>query len=166
MPKPTTKKQIIETAESERAALEELLATLTTGQMTQPGVIGEWAIKDMLSHLIEWEQMVIHWYETGVKGKTPAVPSDEYNWGQLPQLNNSIYLKHRGESLEDIQTRFKDSYKKMMNTIQDISETDLFTRGHYAWTRNNALAAYFVSSTSSHYRWARKEIRQAVGKGR
>ena len=61
MPKPTTKKQILEAAQTERAALEELLATLTVEQITQPNVIGEWPIKDMLSHLTEWEQMVIQW---------------------------------------------------------------------------------------------------------
>ena len=75
MPKPTTKNQILEAAQTERAALEELLATLTFEQMTQPNVIGEWAIKDVLAHLIEWEQMVVEWYETGVKGEVPAVPS-------------------------------------------------------------------------------------------
>ena len=164
MPKPTTKNQIIETAQAERTVLEELLATLSFEQMTQPNVIGEWAIKDMLSHLIEWEQMVIKWYETGIKGEVPAVPSEEYNWGQLPQLNHSIYLKHRDKSLVDIQKNFKASYKKTLKTIQSIPEKELFTRGHYAWTRNNALAAYFISCTSSHYRWARTEIRKATRK--
>lgn len=162
MPKPTTKNQILETAQTERAALEELLATLTFEQMTQPNVVGEWAIKDILAHLIEWEQMVIEWYETGVKGKVPAVPSEEFNWGQLPQLNHSIYLKHRDKSLVDIQKSFKASYKQILKTIQDISEKELFTRGHYAWARNNALASYFISCTSSHYRWARTEIRKAA----
>jgi len=164
MPKPTTKNQIIETAQSERAALEEVLAALTLEQMTQANMIGEWAIKDMLSHLIEWEQMVIHWYETGLKGNIPAVPSEEYNWGQLPQLNHSIYIKHRNKSLEDIQKNFKASYKKILTTIESIPEDVLFTRGHYAWTKNNALASYFISCTSSHYRWARTEIRKAVKK--
>ena len=166
MPKPTTKIQIIETAQIERTALEELLATLTIEQMTQPNVIGEWAIKDILSHLIEWEQMVIKWYKTGVKGKVPAVPSEEYNWRQLPQLNHSIYLKHRDKSLMDIQKSFKAFYKKILKTIQDIPEKELLTCGHYTWTRNNALAAYFISCTSSHYRWARTEIRKVVNKGR
>jgi hypothetical protein len=164
MPKPTTKNQIIETAQSERAALEELLAILTVEQINQPNVIGEWAIKDVLSHLTEWEQMVVTWYETGVKGQVPAVPSKEYNWGQLPQLNYSIYLKYREESVADIQNSFKASYLKTLETIQAIPETELFQRGHYSWTRNNALAAYFISCTSSHYRWARTEIRKAVGK--
>jgi len=162
MPKPTTKSQIIEAAQAERAALEKLLTTLTPDQMTQPNIIGEWAIKDFLSHLIEWEQMVVKWYEAGVQGKIPAVPSEEYNWGQLPQLNHAIYLKHRDRSLADVQKDFKSSYKKIMKLIESIPEKELFTRGQYTWTRNNLLSAYFVSATSSHYRWARAEIRKKV----
>lgn len=164
MPKPTTKNQIVEAAQKERTALDELLATLTPEQMTERDKIGEWAVKDVLSHLIEWEGMVIKWYEAGVKGKTPTVPSEEYNWGQLPQLNHAIFLKHRDKSLTDIQKSFKASYKKIMKTLQSIPEKELFTRGYYPWTRNNALAAYFVSGTSSHYRWARTVIRKAVKK--
>jgi hypothetical protein len=162
LPKPTTKNQILETAQNERAALEELIATLTIEQITQPNVIGEWAIKDVLSHLTEWEQMVIKWYEMGEKGLIPSVPSEEYNWAQLPQLNYTIYLKFRDKSLVDIQESFKASYKTVLKTIQAIPENVLFTRGHYAWTRNNTLSAYFISCTSSHYRWARKEIRKAT----
>ena len=164
MPKPTTKNQIIEAAQKERNALEELLATLIPEQITEPGTIGEWAIKDVLSHLFEWEGMVIKWYEAGAKGKTPVVPSEEYNWGQLPQLNHAIFLKHRDKSLTDIQKSFKASYKKIMKTLQAIPEKELFTRGYYPWTRTNTLAAYFVSGTSSHYRWARTVIRKAVKK--
>ena len=164
MPKPTTKNQIIEAAQKERVALEQLLAEMTPEQMAQPNLIGEWAVKDVLSHLFEWEGMVINWYEAGVKGKTPAVPSEKYNWGQLPQLNHAIFLKHRDKSLTEIQKSFKASYKKIMKTIQSIPEKELFTRRHYNWTNNNLLAAYFVSATSSHYRWARTEIKKSIKK--
>lgn len=164
MPKPTTKIQILEAAQTERTKLEELLATLTVEQLTLPNIIGEWAIKDMLSHLTEWEQMVIKWYEMGVKGLVPAVPSEDYNWGQLPQLNYAIFLKFRDKSVAEIQESFKASYEQIIKMIQSIPENVLFTRGHYPWTNNNALAAYFISCTSSHYRWARTEIRKATRK--
>lgn len=164
MPKPATKNQIIESAQRERDALEELLASLTSEQMTASGKIGEWAIKDVLSHLTEWEGMVVKWYEAGVKGKTPAVPSEEYNWAQLPQLNHAIFLKHHEKSLAEVQKDFKASYKKIMKTIQSIPEKELFTRRRYNWTNNNLLAAYFVSATSSHYRWARTEIKKSIKK--
>lgn len=162
MPKPTTKKELIETAQKERTGLEELLATLTSEKMTQPNMIGEWAIKDVLAHLIEWEGMVMQWYETGKKGKTPAVPSAEYNWGQLPALNHAIFIKYRDKSLIEIQKNFKASYKKVLKTIENISEKELFTRNIYPWTNNNLLAAYFISATGSHYRWARTTIRKAI----
>jgi hypothetical protein len=162
MPKPINKNEIIEAAQTERAALEKLLATLTPEQTTHPKTVGDWSAKDVLGHLIEWEQMVIKWYETGAKGKIPAVPSEDYNWGQLPQLNNAIYLKHRDRMLANVQKEFKSSHKKMMKTIEGIPEKELFTRGQYTWTRNNLLSAYVVSATSSHYRWARTVIQKGL----
>ena len=162
MPRTTTKQQLIGDAQTERATLEKLLATLTPEQMTQSKSADDWSAKDVLAHLIEWERMVMKWYETGAKGKVPAVPSEEYNWGKLPQLNHAIYLKHHDRSLAEIQKEFKSSYKKIMKTIEGIPEKELFTRGQYPWTNNNLLAAYFVSATSSHYRWARIEIRKKV----
>lgn len=132
--------------------------------MTAPRKVGDWALKDVLTHVIEWEAMVIRWYEAGVKGKTPAVPSEKYNWGQLPQLNHEIFLKHCDEPLAEVLRQFKSSHKKIMKRIEEIPEKELFTRGQYTWTRNNLLAAYFISATSSHYRWARTEIRKAIKK--
>jgi hypothetical protein len=164
MPKPTTKDEILSAAQFEREALEQFLSELSPAQMTQTGIVGEWSVKDVLAHLLEWEQMVLNWYATGRQGKTPAVPSEKYNWGQLPQLNQSIYEKHHRRDLADIQKDFKASYKKTLKTIQSLTDEELFTRGHYAWTRNNALAAYFVSCTSSHYRWAKNEIKKGMKK--
>ena len=162
MSKPDSKDQMLKAAQEERDALEALLNTLTTEQMTQPNIVGEWAIKDVLSHLMEWEKMVMSWYVNGLKGKPTFVPSREFNWGQLPQLNHAIYLKHRDKNLADVQKEFKASYKKIIKTIEGIPEKELFTRKIYAWTKNNLLAAYFISCTSSHYRWARTVIRKAT----
>jgi hypothetical protein len=73
MPKPTTKIQITEAAQKERAALEQLLAEMTPKQMAQPNLIGEWAVKDVLAHLVEWEVMVMKWYsDMGGQGCTRA----------------------------------------------------------------------------------------------
>lgn len=161
MSKATTKEQLLKTTETERAALEEFLAALTPEQLTQPGALGDWSAKDVMAHLLEWEGMVMRWYKAGTQGKAPVTPSEEYNWAQLPQLNQAIYLKYRDCSLAEVQKEFRASYKKILKTIQEIPEEELFTRGQYAWTRNNLLAAYFISCTSSHYHWARTNLRKS-----
>jgi hypothetical protein len=162
MPRPTTKHALLETMETERNALEQLLAELSPEEMRAPGIVGEWSVKDVLAHLLEWEQRVLRWHAAGLKGKVPVIPSEEFNWAQLPQLNQQIFEKHRDRPLADIQKEFKSSYKKIQKTIQGLSEEDLFTRGRYSWTRNNTLGAYFISNTSSHYHWAINAMKKGL----
>ncbi|MEW6405963.1 MAG: ClbS/DfsB family four-helix bundle protein [Chloroflexota bacterium] len=162
MPRPTTKKGLLEAIEVEYKALEQLLAGLSPAHMTEPGVVGEWSVKDVLAHLLEWHHMVLNWHEAGLKGKIPVTPAEGFNWAQLPQLNHKIYEKHCDRSLADIQKEFRSSHKKTLNTIQGLSDEELFTRGYYAWTKNNTLGTYFVSNTSSHYNWARTNIKKGL----
>lgn len=162
MPRPTTKAGLLEAIETERSALEQLLAELSPEQMIEPEIVGNWSVKDVLAHLLEWEEMVLMWHAAGLEGNVPVTPSEEFNWGQLPQLNQQIFEKHHNRSLAIIQKDFQSSYKKIRKTIQGLSDEDLFTRNRYAWTKNNTLGAYFVSSTSSHYHWARVAIKKGL----
>jgi hypothetical protein len=162
MPRPTTKNGLLEAIDFERAALEQFLAELSPEQMIEPGIVGEWSVKDVLAHLLEWEQMVLMWHSAGLRGNVPVTPSKEFNWGQLPLLNQQIFEKHHNRSLADIQKEFHSSYRKIRRTIQGLSDKDLFTRNRYVWTKNNTLGAYFISSTSSHYHWARTAMKKGL----
>lgn len=162
MPRANNKKQLLEDIETEGKALEQLLASLSPAQMTQPGIVGEWSVKDVLAHLLEWQCMVLKWHTAGVQGKVIPIPAEGLNWAQIPQLNQRIYETYRDTSLADIQKQFKASHKKTLSTIQSLSDEELFTRGHYAWTKNNTLGTYFVSCTSSHYNWARTNIKRGL----
>ncbi|HMB23722.1 MAG TPA: ClbS/DfsB family four-helix bundle protein [Anaerolineales bacterium] len=162
MPRANNKKQLLEDIETEGKALEQLLAGLSLAQMTQPGIVGEWSVKDVLAHLLEWQCMVLKWHTAGLQGKVIPIPAEGLNWSQIPQLNQRIYETYRDTPLADIQKEFKSLHKKTLSTIQSLSDEELFTRGHYAWTRNNTLGTYFVSCTSSHYNWARTNIKKGM----
>lgn len=162
MPRPTSKKGLLVAIDKERGALEALLETLTPEQMVEPGVVGEWSAKDVLAHLIEWEQMCLGWYRAGLRGEIPALPAPGYKWNQTPELNQMIYEKHRDRALDDVLAQFHASHQEILGVIQELSNEELFTTGRYAWTKKNAMGTYFVSATSSHYLWARKEIRKGL----
>ncbi len=162
MPRPFTKDQILQESKKEHENLEKLLAGLTEEQMTQPGVVGEWAVKDVLAHLYEWEQMVMGWLGASQRGETPAVPGQGFKWSQLPALNQRIYETYRALPLTEVLEMYRASHQKVTETIQSLPEEMLFKPGLYPWMNKNTLAAYFVSCTSSHYRWAAKEIRSGL----
>jgi hypothetical protein len=148
--------------QSEHKALEQALAALTPDQMTHVGPTTKRSIKDVLAHIWEWEQMCLRWYQAGVRGKTPAVPADGYNWAQLPALNQQIFDKYHDRPLSEVLKGYRRSYRQMLKTVTALSDADLFGAERFAWTKKNTLGAYFVSATSSHYNWARKEVRKCV----
>lgn len=162
MPRPTSKAELLAAIDRERSALDAFLTDLTPEQMTAPGVVGEWSVKDVLAHLVEWEQMVLSWYAAGLRGETPALPAPGYNWGKLPQLNQMIYEKHRDRPLDEVLAQYQSSHAAIMALIQQLPDKDLFGAHRYAWTRDNTLGAYLVSATSSHYLWARNELRKGI----
>jgi hypothetical protein len=53
-------------------------------------------------------------------------------------------------------------HTKSLVLIESIPEDEMFTPGIHPWMNKNTLGAYFVSATSSHYRWARKEMKKGV----
>lgn len=160
MSKPTTKDELIAEIEKEHTALQKLLATYSPEQMIEDGIVGAWSPKDVLAHLIEWQDMVRGWYALGEQGETPALPAVGYKWSELPALNQAIYEKHHNRELDDIVQTFAVSHEQILEWVKSLDEEVLFTRGHFLWANNNALAAYINSSTAAHYRWARTEIRK------
>ncbi len=162
MSKPNSKAMLLSESKKEHEALEGLLATLNEEQMLKSGIIGEWSIKDLLAHLYEWEQMVLNWQAAGEAGERPGVPAEGYKWSQLPALNEVIRQKHLARPLNEVRAMCSASYHQIMEKIETLSEEALFTPGLYPWMNKNSLAAYFTSCTSSHYRWARAEIRKGL----
>jgi hypothetical protein len=162
MPKPDTKKKLIAASLKERQALLDELSDLTPEQMLETGVVGEWSVKDVMAHLHEWQQMLLGWLQASLNGEMPQVPAKGFNWGQLPALNDQIFQRYKERELSEVQTLFESSYAETLDRIESYAEEELFQRAVYPWMNNNHLAAYFIANTSSHDRWARKEIRKGL----
>lgn len=160
MPRPKTKQEIYDMIEVERTRLLKTLDMLTDEQMELPGACELWSPKDILSHLVDWEQRGLRWYQAGLKGEVPKTPDANFNWRQLPALNHEIYLKHKDLSLAEVRKNFEGSFTEMMAAIDTMSDEELFTPNFYAWTGNSLLRDFVNANTASHYRWASALIRK------
>jgi hypothetical protein len=165
MPRPQDKLQLLASIQKEYGALEKFLATLTPEEMAFASTPGAWAVKDLLSHLYEWQQMLFKWYETGLRGETPAVPAPGYKWSQLPALNQRIYETYCDLAPEQALSLFRESHQSVLQWIETLSDTDLTAPGLYRWMNENTLMAYLNSTTAAHYVWALKEAKKVL-KGR
>jgi hypothetical protein len=148
--------------DKEYTALEKFLAPLTPEQLVFAPVPGAWAVKDILAHLYEWQQMFFRWYEAGLRDEMPATPAPGYKWSQLPALNRAIYEKYRSLTPHESLCLFRESHQKTVQFIETLPEADLTTPGLYKWMNQNTLMAYLNSVTSAHYAWAIKDCKVVI----
>lgn len=156
------KKDLLTEIERERTALDETLALLSPRQMTKAGVTrGGWSVKDILAHLVEWQQMNLDWYAAGLRGEKPAMPAPGYTLRELPRLNQMIYRKHHRRSLEAVMADYRSHHQRIVALIKAVPDSDLVTLGRFTWTGPSwTLSDYLRASTAAHYLWARKRIRR------
>jgi hypothetical protein len=128
--------------------------------MTQRGVVGEWSVKDVLAHLVAWEELFLSWYEAGLHGSIPDTAPVGMSRKAMDALNQQIFIQHRQRSLEDVLSEFRASYRQVLATVQAVPEEDLFAEGRYAWTGKLTLADYIAGNTCNHYHWAKTQIRR------
>ena len=162
MPRPTNKTLLLEAIETEYAKLEKEINSLSAEQRQAESSATNWSPKDIIAHLHEWSNMVHGWYAAGLRDEVPPLPAPGFKWNQTPALNEQIYWQYRDLSWDAVMALFIASRDKIWDTIRSVSNTDMFTPGQYKWTGKNAMGTYFVSATSSHYAWARKEIRKWI----
>ncbi len=162
MASPTPKSEMFEMIELERSKLDAAVAPMTDEQMKLPGACETWSVKDILSHLTDWEQRCLRWYRAGLRGEEPKTPDDKYNWRQLPALNQEIYEKYKDRRLADVRGAFEESFAELMASLDHMTEDEFFTPGYYAWTGNGLLRDFVNANTARHYRWASRLIRKFV----
>ena len=156
--------ELLEEMERERSALDKTLAPLTAREMTRPGVTkGGWSVKDILAHLLEWQQMNLDWYAVGLRGEKVYMPARGYTLRDLPRLNQMICRKHHRRSLKSVVQDFEEHHRKIVDLIVSLSDYDLTTLGRYSWTGPSwTLSDYLRASTAAHYLWARKRIQRWI----
>jgi hypothetical protein len=169
MGKRLKKAELLRSIDEERSALDAAIARLSRRQMTQAGVTrGGWSVKDILAHLLEWQQMNLDWYEAGLRGEKVYMPAPGYTLRDLPRLNAMIHRKHRRRSLQSVVADCETHHRQIIALIHSLSDEDLTTIGRYAWTGPSwTLSDYLRASTTAHYLWARQRIaRWARNQGR
>ncbi len=158
---PLTRDEMLALIAKERQSLEDAIGKLGAKEMTLGGVTdADWSVKDLMGHLLAWEQMFLGWYGAGLKGEIPDTPAPGYtwNWESLHKLNDKIYRHYRRVPLAEVQRLFAESYAETIGAIKRMSNDDLNQKGRFAWTGKGTLAGSITANTWRHYRWARTLI--------
>ena len=113
------KAKFLETIRNERARWDALLAQVDEGQMTVPGIVGAWSVKDLIAHVTWSEREMV-----GMLRERALVGSDLWNLA-LDARNVAIYEENRGRTLGEVRAESQAIFEGLIRLLEQLPEADL-----------------------------------------
>jgi hypothetical protein len=142
--------QLLERMDKAWGALKESYAGLPDSQLVEPGVTGNWSVKDILAHVTTWEEEALKYLPVILKGGRP--PKYSILYGGIDAFNSQTVEQKRTYSLSDVLDQMDEVHRQLIDYVQSIPE-DQFVK-ETRFRRRLRLDTY------SHYPVHTKMIRE------
>jgi hypothetical protein len=174
MPRPTTKNALLDAASTQFDKMWELIDSLPAEAQEADFNFADdpkkkeahWKrdrnLRDILVHLYEWHQLLLAWIRANQNADPKAFLPEPYTWKTYGEMNIQFWRKHQSTTLADSKNMLTDSHREVMDLIGQFSDQELFEKKHFNWTGTTSLGSYCISTTSSHYDWAIKKIKEHI----
>jgi hypothetical protein len=151
-----TKKQILSLLNDEFSRWEEITASLSEEQITASQLHANFSIKDVIAHLMAWQQVSIARLEAARLNKEPEFPdwlagSDPESESAVDQYNARIYQTYHQLPWARVHQEWKDGFLRFLKLGEEIPETDLLDTGKYPWLKGYSLLAVLQGSYEHHH---------------
>ncbi len=145
-----TTTQLLEVMRTARSNWEALLAEVGEARLTEPGVEGDWSLKDIIAHITYFET----WAADNVMAfrRGEPQPQAEYKGLEQDEENARIYERLRTKPLAQVLQESRRRFSGAIEAVQGLRDEDLydpeFTRVPDAdWTVFDLVAG----DTFEHY---------------
>jgi uncharacterized protein (TIGR03083 family) len=105
----------------ERARFEAALNRLTPEQWLQPGACGSWTVRDVLGHIVFWEQDFLHNLELMRRGE----PLYEITNDQVDATNDAAYQHYKDLPLDEMRAEFDRSHQQVVAWLTAAPQEEL-----------------------------------------
>ena len=143
------KNELIESLEDGRAEVIEMLEELPDETMLASGAMGDWSIKDILAHLVQWEgQLVTLLFQArqGMKKPTTA----HFDPAPRDEINQRWMITSRERPLDIIWKDFTGIRKQTVRRVSEFTEKELNDPNLYPWLNGTPLWQWIVNDTIEH----------------
>ena len=135
------KAKLLKNLDAGWTALLDSYASMTDAEMMQPGVTGEWSVKDLIAHVTSWEEEALKHLPTILEGKRP--PRYSVMYGGIDAFNAQVMAQKQTLSLAEVLRQRDEMHRRLIDFLQHVPEEEftsetrfrrrlkLDTYGHY-----------------------------------
>ena len=119
------RQQLLNRLDTAWLAFQASYAGLATSRLTEPGVAGDWSVKDIIAHVTWWENEALRHLPLVIAGGRP--PRYSVAYGGIDAFNAMMAERKRDMSLSDVLTEQDATHRRLLDFIRTVPE-DQFTR--------------------------------------
>jgi uncharacterized protein (TIGR03083 family) len=121
-----TKAEFLDRLRSGRAEWDALIAQIDKARMTEPGVVGDWSVKDIIAHVTWSEREMV-----GMLQARALVGSDLWNQPQ-DDRNAAVFRQNRDRPLPDVLAEARAVGQQLTELVEGLSDDELNDASHFA----------------------------------
>lgn len=144
-----TKDEILATFNQTRVEFLKAIEGLSEDALVEPGVLGEWSVKDIMAHISMWEAELVKMLWELRQGNKPS-RVDLVNGKSVDQINEEWHQEQKDRPLERIFADFHAVRTQTIRQIQGFTDRELSEPRHYPWLKGHALEAWIAGDGFDH----------------
>src|SRR5438067_11470583 len=118
------KQQLLKQLEKAWTTIEESYAGLSDSQLTEPGVMDNWSVKDILAHVMTWEEEALKYLPLILNGGRPP---RYIQFGGIDTFNAQMAEQKRDMAISEVVRQFDETHRRLIDYLQSVPE-EHFTR--------------------------------------
>jgi hypothetical protein len=143
------KQQLLKRLETAWMALKASYIGLSDAQLLEPGVMGDWSVKEILAHVTTWEEEALKCLPLIVNGEKPP---RYVKYGGIDAFNAQMAEQKRSLALAEVLSQLDETHRRLISYIQNLPEEQF--RGETRFRHRLRLDTY------SHYPLHARAIQQ------
>ena len=122
---PMDRQQLQKQLDKRWTAFKESYAGFSDSQLMEPGVTGNWSVKDIIAHVTWWEEEALKHLPLIIMGGRP--PRYSVKYGGIDGFNALMTKQKQGLSLPDVLSQQDETHRRLIVYVQSAPE-ELLTR--------------------------------------
>ena len=136
------KSELLDWLQEEYQKWEAFLAQVGPARMDQPGVNGEWSMKDVVAHLTGWNRWLVARLQAAGRREPEPLPPWPAHLQTDDEINAWIYESNRGRSVRAVLDETHRVYQQLLAVIEDLpDEVRIEPEWHLVWLDDKRFPA-------------------------
>ncbi len=142
------KEELLAALEDSHERILEAIEGLSPETMLEPGVVGEWSVKDVLAHLTRWEAEVVKLLWQAHQGTQPTTLLNEQVTDD--EVNARWHQEDQARPLERILEDFHGVRNQTIRRLEYFTDKDLSDPDRYPWLGGQPLWQWVAGDSYVH----------------